>query len=372
MSFQDTLDQMRDSAKKSRDAMTQLNFARYLFDSAIKISEDHTQLGLDIPDDEKEARIAKMASVLEQEAIRWIKRLALSGPGGFRQPVAEAQFLLAEYLGNGSYGMKINHNKSFNLYLQASKQNHAEATFRAAICYELGVGTKQDNMRAMQFYRKASSLGFNLAMHKLALVLLYGKLGQRRNLKEGISWLKRAANNADVNHPEALHDLAQCFEKEGGCPILIPDEYYAFELYSRAADFGFAPSQFRIGACYEFGLLSVEKNAELSIKWYSKAAIQGYPEAELALAGWYLYGASKLLKKDEITSFRWVKKAAERGYPKAFYVLGTYYERGIGVQTNMDEAKRLFKHAATKNYKKAIEKLASLSEENQERRCTIM
>jgi len=379
LSFQETLDQMRESIKKNRDAMARLNYARYLFESAEKIHEDYTQLGLEIPEDEREYRIQKMANLLEQEALNIVKRLATSGPGGSRFPLAEAQLLLGEFLGKGVYGLKVNHFKSFQLYLQASKQNNTEAVFRAAICYELGIGTKQDNQRAIQFYRKASSMGHNLAMHKLSLTLLYGKLGQRKNLKEGISWLKRAANGADVNHPEALHDLAQCFEKVGGCPVLIADEYYAFELYSRGADFGFAPSQFRLGACYEFGALGVEKDPALSITWYSKAAVQGYPEAELALAGWYLDGYGKLLKKDELTSFRWVKKAAERGYPKAIYVLGTYYEKGIGVQKDMNEAVRLFQEAANLGYKRALDKLTRLSEEDSaadsgkaQRRCAIM
>ncbi len=374
LSFQETLDQMRETSAKSRDAMTKLNFARYLFEAAEKIYEDHTQLGLDLPEDGKEIRIQKMAYLLEQEALNLVKRLGTAGPGGVRFPLAEAQFMLAEFLGKGMYNLKTNMGKSFNLYLQASKQNHIEAVYRVAICYEVGLGTKQDNHRAVQFYRKAASLGHSLGMHKISLTLLYGKLGQKTNLKEGISWLKRAANNADAHHPEALHDLAQCFEKVGGCPIVIPDEFYAFELYSRAAGFGFAPSQFRIGSCYELGLLGVERNAELSIKWYSKAAIQGYPEAELALAGWYLDGHVKLLKRDEFTSFRWVKKAAERNYPKAVYVLGTYYEKGIGVQTDLEEAKRLYKDAASKGLKRAQDQLALLSEQDSKRagRCTIM
>lgn len=376
LTFQENLDTMRDNAKKSGDAMAQMNFARYLFESAQKLTTDHTQLGLEIPEEDREARLGKMAAILEQEGIKWIRRLATYGPGNLRQPLAEAQFLLAEYIGTGVYGLKINHQKAFNLYMQASKQNHSQSAFRVAVCYELGAGTKQDNMRAVQFYRKAASLGDNLAMHKLALTLLYGKLGQKRNLKEGMSWLKRAANNADVLHPEPLHDLAQCFEKHGGCPIVIPDEYYAFELYSRAANFGFAPSQFRLGACYELGLLSVERDPSLSLKWYGKAAAQGYPEAELALASWFLDGIPKILERNELTAFRWVKKAVDRGYPKAFYVMGTYYERGIGVQRHEKEAYRLYRTAAEGGYKKAQAKLDEIERhmygDRNERRCNIM
>lgn len=361
-SFQANLEYQRDNARKSGDAMTQLNFARHLFDAAENVCNNHAELGLEFPDDEREIRINKMAAILEQEGLKWIRDLATFGPGGVKQPLAEAQYLLAQYIGMGSYGLRVNHTKAFNLYIQASKHNHGQAAFRAAVCYELGAGTKQDNHRAVQFYRKGASLGDCLAMHKLALVLLYGKLGHKRNLKEGLCWLKRAANSADVVHPEALHDLAQCFEKHGGCPILIPDEYYAFELYSRAANFGFAPSQFRIGACYELGLFGMEQDPVKSIQWYGKAAQQGYPEAELGLAEWYLDGAAGILERNAQIAFRWVKKAADRHYPKAFYVLGTYYERGRGVPQDDKEAFKLYALASAGGYGKALVRLAALED----------
>lgn len=377
LSFQETMAQMKDTAKRTRDSVAMFNYAKYLFSSAEKIHEDYTQLGLEIPEDERAARIQRMAEHLEQEALRLIKQLAVSGARGFRQPLAEAQFMLGEFLGNGSYGVKRNLTRSFGLYIQASKQNHAEAAFRVAICYELGVGTKKDDVRAVQFYRKAASFGYELAMHKLALILLYGKLSQRRNLKEGIVWLKRAANGADAGHPQALHDLAQCFEKERGCPILIPDEYYAFELYSRAANFHWAPAQYRLGSCYELGILGVQKDPGLSITWYGKAAAQGYTEAELALAGWYLDGAPGILTPDEFTSFRWVKKAAESGYPKALYVLAGYYDKAIGVRRDREEARRLYTEAASKGFAKAKGKLVEMDQRAsggaaKKERCALM
>src|SRR5690606_20389679 len=103
------------------------------------------------------------------------------GMGLGRPAYPEAQFFLANCYGNGSLGLSIDVEKAFNLYLQASKQNHAAATYRAAVCYELGAGTKRDPNRAVQFYRKAAALGEKAAMYKLGVIQLNGMLNQQRN-----------------------------------------------------------------------------------------------------------------------------------------------------------------------------------------------
>lgn len=367
ISFPESLENYRENAKKSNDPMVQLGFVRHLLDSSMKIQEDPTQLGIILPPipsgesgSTNEERKMEMRKLLEAEALRWLKKLASSGTGIGRQPCADAQFMLAEYYGKGLLSLPVDHAKAFSLYVQASKQSHPTATYRAAVCYEVGAGTKKDNNRAVQFYRKAAALGDNLAMHKVALILLYGKLGQRKNLKEGITWLKRATNTADEIHPESLHDLAQCYEKKGGCPVLIPDEHYSFELYARAAQFGFAPSQYRLGSCYEYGLMGCQVDASSSIKWYSKAAEQGFPDAELALSSWYLSGSHGVLQQSDSDAFLWARKAADRGHPKAEYQVGNYFEIGIGVESDSTEAMKWYGRAAVKGHKRAAQRLADL------------
>ena len=93
----------------------------------------------------------------------------------------EAQFFLATCYGNAGLGLQVDHEKAFNLYVQASKQNHPKATYRAAVCYELGAGTKKDYSRAIQFYRKAATLGDPAAMYKLGVIQLNGLLNQQKN-----------------------------------------------------------------------------------------------------------------------------------------------------------------------------------------------
>lgn len=75
----------------------------------------------------------------------------------------------------------------------------------------------------MTWYKKAASLGETPAMFKLGrkyndflmhiltlsvgMIQWKGLLGQPRNPRDGIIWLKRAADQADENNQHALHEL---------------------------------------------------------------------------------------------------------------------------------------------------------------------
>ena len=362
------IESMRQDAIKNNNADNQLHFAKYLLQVDQKIQINPGILGISNINDE---RVGIIRGRIQNEAIRWYKKLVTGSPNSGGRATIEGMFTLAEFYGRGMYGLCVNHAKAFAFYQAASKHNHPAATYRTAVCFEVGAGTKKDNTRAFQFYKKAASLSDSLAQHKLALILLYGKLGQKKNLKEGISWLKRAATSANADHPESLYDLAQCYEKNGGCPVVIPDEGYAFELYSQAAHFGYSKAQFRLGAVYEFGLLGCNKEASLSIRWYSKAAEQGLADAELALSGWYSTGAQGALRQSDTDAYLWSRKAAERGHPKAEYLVGSYFEEGIGVDRNLEEAKYWYAQSAKKGYSRASQKLKELNANNNTK-CSII
>ncbi len=76
-----------------------------------------------------------------------------------------------------------------------------------------------------------------------------------------------------------------------------------------------------------------------SIAWYTKAAQRGDGESELALSGWYLTGSEGVLKQSDSEAYLWARRAASKGIPKAEYAVGYYAEVGIGVASNLDEAK---------------------------------
>lgn len=267
------VDDYRNRIKSDPDPETQFNFARFLIEAARRLAVAMQSGGG--MEDAKSVR--KYRDSLLQEALKLVKRLATQGSGLGKPAYADAQFFLANCLGHGALGLTVDHEKAYNLYVQASKQNHPAATYRTAVCSEVGAGTRRDPARAVLFYQKASALGDTAGMYKLGTILLNGLLGQPKNPRDAVNWLKRAAAQADEENPHALHELAALYEKsqefsQNGQPLPSPvvrDEAQARELYTQAAQLGHSPSQYKLGSCYEYGSLTCPVDPRRSIAWYT-------------------------------------------------------------------------------------------------------
>lgn len=328
------IDQYRNRLKGDPDPETHFLFAKYLIEAAKKV-------GANAKD---QRAVRKYRDQLIAESIKVIKRLATTG-----ETYPEAQFFLANCYGTGMLGLETDHEKAYHMYLQASKNNHAQACYRVAVCNELGAGTKRDHSRALAFYRKAATLGDTAAMYKLAMSLLTGSLGGSKNPKDALTWLRRAAEQADEDNPHALHELGLIYERAKENGFVIPDDAYAKELFTHAARLGYPQSQFKLGHCYEFGTLACAVDPKRSIAWYSKAAQKGDAEAELALSGWYLTGSEGVLEQSDTEAYLWAQKAARKGLDKAEYAVGYYTEMGIGAKPDMEIARRWYMRAAGAN-----------------------
>jgi TPR repeat protein len=278
------VDDYRKRMKDDPDPEAQFAFSKYLIEAAKKIGDELAS------SDPKLGR--KYRDVLLQESLRNIKKLAEG-----KEPYADAQFFLANLYGTGQLGLGVDHEKAYYLYLMALKLNHPAATYRSAVCNEIGAGTKRDPARAVIFYRKAAGLGDTAAMYKLSMIHLGGLLNAPRNPREAVAWLKRAAAQADEDNPHALHELALLHErpppKDPNAQVVPHDPNAARELFMQAAQLGYAPAQFKLGACHEFGTLGCPIDPRKSIGWYTRSAEKGDSEAELALSGWYLTGSGE-------------------------------------------------------------------------------
>jgi TPR repeat protein len=215
------------------------------------------------------AQSRKYRDMLIAESLKVVRRLATQG-----QAYDEAQFFLANCYGTGMLGLQVDHERAYHLYLQAAKQNHAAASYRVAVCNEIGAGTRREPPRAAAFYRKAASLGDTPAMYKLGMILLHGSLGESKNPREAINWLKRAAEQADDDNPHALHELGLLHEQPNS-PLVIHDPVYAKNLFTQAAHLGYTPSQYKLGQCYEYGSLTCPVDPRRSIAWYTKLQRKG-------------------------------------------------------------------------------------------------
>ncbi|KAF8964077.1 hypothetical protein BDZ97DRAFT_1904627 [Flammula alnicola] len=317
------IDQYRQRIKADPDPEAHFLYAKYLIDAAKNIRTTHK--------DQRGAK--KYSEVLITESLKVIRRLATQG-----EAYDEAQFFLANCYGTGALGLQVDHERAYHLYLQAAKQNHAAASYRVAVCNEIGAGTKKEPGRAAAFYRKAASLATRL------------ECSNWRNPRDAISWLKRAAEQADEDNPHALHELALLYENQSG----------TLSLLTQAAQLGYTPSQYKLGQCYEYGSLTCPVDPRRSIAWYTKAAEKGDSEAELALSGWYLTGSEGVLKQSDSEAYLWARRAANKGLSKAEYAVGYYAEVGIGIKQDIEFAKRWYMRAAAQGNKRAMNRLTEM------------
>ncbi|KAI8380941.1 uncharacterized protein BYT42DRAFT_564725 [Radiomyces spectabilis] len=354
---------LRKKARKTGDRWAQLELCYGLMQAGWLISPSSQDDQLLRKKDKKKLDANELMLV---EAQRTLKRLATVGQGIGKTADSEAQYLLANCYGMGALGLPIDHERAFLWYVQASKQNHHDATYRTAVCHELGIGTRKDNNRAMIFYRKGAHLTHVPSMYKLGMILLRGYCGQTPQRREAVSWLQRAASVASSDNPHALHAMAM-IQLNGECndSNFIADPAYAVELLHEAATLGYAPSQVKLGELYEHGEL-VEVDDSLSIYWYTRAAQQASAEAALALSGWYLTGSPDVLQQSDREAYLWARRAAsisgaERWtLAKAFYTVGFYIEKGIGTDQNIDKAKLWYKEAANMGHRSAATQLEQL------------
>lgn len=279
------------------------------------------------------------------EAYKVVKKLVQQG-------YPDAMFYLADCYGQGKLGLEMDTKEAFSLYQTAAKAGHPAAAYRTAVCCELGPeeggGTQKDYQKAVQWYRRAASLGDVPAMYKLGIVLLRGLLGHPKHAVDAVIWLRRAAERADEENPHAVHELALLHEKPDPATKIARNEAQALELFHKSASLGYKYSQFRLGAAYEYGMLGASIDPRTSIAWYSRAAVQQEHQSELALSGWYLTGCEPVLAHSDTEAYLWARKAAlaEPPLPKAMFAMGYYTEVGIGCPRSLEEAKRWYGRAA--------------------------
>lgn len=348
-----TLDMYRANVKKTNDAAIQYEFAIFMINAA---RDAHPDDGLDPTE-----------LILEGKHIL--------------QRLSDRTYPFAQYyLGDGYFSGLFNkdrpdYDKAFPLFLSASKHGHAEAMYRTALCYEFGWGTAKSYPKAVQFYRNAASKNHPGAASRLGLACIKGDMGLNKSYyREGIKWLKRAQESADLQYNAAPYELG-LLHLTGYGDDIFKDEGYAAQLLTQAAELGHVQANYLMGQAYENGLYGCPRDAALSVHFYTGAASRGHAEAMMALCAWYMIGAEPVLEKDEGEAYAWAKQAADlgmsadrrsgtdfrlhlTGMPKAEYAIGYFTEMGIGCRRDPLEANVWYVTAAEQGNETARQRLA--------------
>ncbi|GAA5974231.1 hypothetical protein JCM11641_003342 [Rhodosporidiobolus odoratus] len=360
LSHDKTLNLYRTNAKKTNDPDIQYEFCTFVMDVVADL--EHTAAvekaaaakAPDAPPSQKETESKQKQQALVAESITLLNKLATRGH-------VKSQYFLADCYtqGIGTPRGKRDYDKAFPLFMLTGKHGHSAGSYRAAQCLENAWGCRKDLSKAVSLYRRSAVLGHLPAMHRLGLAEINGELGLSKRPKDGVQWLKRAAELADQvdpPQPQSLHELAILHEK-GIDNVVFQDEEYAAELLARAAELQYAPSAYKLGECYEYGKMGCPQDSALSIHYYNIAAQQSHPAACFALTAWYLVGSPGVLPQSDTEAYLWAKKAAELGLAKAEYACGYFTEVGIGTYKDERDATEWFRKAAAHGDKRAQERL---------------
>jgi TPR repeat protein len=349
-----TIEMYRKNVKKSNDPKVLFQYAQYMLQTALTL-DTNPSTPPEGSNNKGESLEKNMKKQFLKEAVHYLRKLSDKG-------YTDAQYLLGDAYSSGALG-KVDNREALSLFQGAAKHGHVESAYRTAYCYEEGLGTTRDSRRAIDFLKFAASKNHPAAMYKLGMYSFYSKMGLPDNVnvkKSGIQWLTRATAKANDLTNAAPYELAK-IQDAGFLDIVIPDHKYAMELYVQSASLGHVKSAAILGKAYELGDEVVQQNPDLSIHYYSQAALGGDAESMLALCAWYLVGNPPNLEKNHEEAFQWALSAANLKYPKALYTMGHFYEKGIGCAVNLETAKTWYIMAMDKGDERAKTKLQKLN-----------
>lgn len=284
-----------------------------------------------------------------QEAIKCLTLAAENG-----HPYAQGQ--LARL-----YAEAHDYENALYWYKKANDYIGDEATI-GEMLYDMAFYTNDNNYPI--FLQEAVNRGNTNALVDLACLYAMGELVERDDNK-AVELYRRYVNNLNYSHLEYYGVSKQ--------NITIADVYfYIFKEWfhisrgdldskaeipylMKAAELGHCKAQLTVGYMYNSGdeYYGYKQDYVEAAKWFTKAADQGNPYAQLMLGDYYNEG--KGVDKDFTQAFQWYKKVADQDLADAFYQLGEYYANGYGVKKDMTLADEYYKKAATAFKTKAEE-----------------
>ncbi|CAI5704406.1 unnamed protein product [Peronospora farinosa] len=191
-------------------------------------------------------------------ATRLFKELAASGHGW-------GTFAYADALYNGE-GTRKNEKKAFELYKKCAEVGIPPAYMNVCNMYTYGTGTEKNEVEALKWLTKAAEAGDPSAKARLGEYYLHGKGGVQKDLNRAIQYWKVAAS---AGITMAQYNLGHLYLTGDGVP---QDSLQAEALFSKAAEKGFVMAMVNLAQMYRYGYEKVPKDLERARKWLKLAA----------------------------------------------------------------------------------------------------
>ncbi|CAL9732737.1 hypothetical protein MOUN0_O04786 [Monosporozyma unispora] len=207
--------------------------------------------------------------------------------------------------------------KALEYYDKGAKLKHSECCYRCGICYEYGKGCVKDINKAIRYYELGAMKCNNYdCMFRLGHIYLY----ELQDVKEGMKWYEMAQLHGS-NH--ACFEMGKIYEFNGlndklkfllNDNKIFKDYKLSLKYYYRCAmKYNYSLAQWKLGYCYEQGLLGLPINGIKSLSWYYKSVTNNDKiiniMSVLGITGWYITGIPGVMNPNWSQALQWAIKA---------------------------------------------------------------
>lgn len=227
-------------------------------------------------------------------------------------------------------GMALTEGVVHSIYQAAVKKNDPIAMYNMGNLAERGVGVRQSDQDAFDWFYRAASAGHVGAMNALGIAYATGE-GVTRNPILALRWLLKAADNGSG---EAMGNLGVAYFIGEGVPTNYRE---SARWFAKASALGNASAMNNLALMYEKGM-GVSYNPDSAMELFKQAARAGFPLAMKNLG--VLYEAGNTTAKSHLDAYAWIEAALESGLQgedrdDAAYELGV-----IALELRSDELAR--------------------------------
>ena len=227
--------------------------------------------------------------------------------------------------------------EALKFYEAASEEGDGLSSNSAAVMYSRGLGTKVDNEKAAEYFRKAADAGNTEAMRNVGIMYTTGKFGYTVDYEKAKEWYQKSI---DAGNASAMEDMGDIYFYGQG--LEKPDYNSARQWYEKSAVYGNNSAMFWLGRMYEEGY-GVEVDYDIAREWYEKAVNAGSSDALNAIGVLSAKGeVSENGEPDYVTATEWYKKAANAGNDIAMNNLGNVYYKGFIGTPDYKEAQKWY------------------------------
>jgi TPR repeat protein len=181
--------------------------------------------------------------------------------------------------------------------IDKAKNGDVAAQVRVATAFELGQGAPRDSALAQHWYQLAAEQGNAAAQNSIG-----NELREEKKYLEAMKWFRLAAEQGNAEAQNSLADE------------LLAGKRYAEALpwYERASAQGNAMAISGLGYLYDLGL-GVTQDRHKGFELYTRAAELGYARAMWNIAN--MYGAGQLGEADFVQACVWTFRAQQYASP---------------------------------------------------------